>query len=150
MPKYTPFEDRPLAGNLLDILGHPRDFAYDNEHIMKLMQGRFVQDILVDRENEEITFLFLDCKVKLHHHQDCCESVVIDDINGDFEDLNRTILLVAEERVSDEPEEGDKAYDSDTWTFYTFRSLKGSVDVKWHGSSNGYYSESVNISVETL
>jgi hypothetical protein len=91
--------------------------------------------------SDEITMKFSDgTKGKWHHAQECCESVVIDDVVGDWSDLYGHPLLVAEERSSrNETEDG-----GETWTFYTFRSLGGSVDVKWHGASNGYYSESVD------
>lgn len=99
----------------------------------------------INQSNDEIVFVFSDgSQGRFYHEQDCCETVVIDDVNGSWGDLIGTPLLVADERISHEDLKGREYYDSITWTFYTFRSVKGSVDVRWHGSSNGYYSEKVN------
>ena len=78
----------------------------------------------------------------MYHEQDCCENVYIDDVNGDWLDLVGNPILIAEERVSEQEYADD--IECSTWTFYTFRGVGGSVDVKWIGESNGYYSESVN------
>lgn len=96
--------------------------------------------------NDVISLIFSDgTAMRMLHHQDCCESVEIEDLNGDLADLLYTPLLVAEERTQ-EGEDGASG-NSQTWTFYTFRTLKGSIDIRWHGQSNGYYSESVNVEI---
>jgi hypothetical protein len=87
-------------------------------------------------ENEEERFTFL-------HHQDCCEGVWIEDISGDLQDLIGNPILLAEEVIQDG--ENLAAYESQTWTFYKFATIKGYVDIRWIGSSNGYYSESVDL-----
>lgn len=99
--------------------------------------------------NDELRFyLTEDHYVKMYHSQDCCESVTIEDIVGDLDDLVGTPLLVVEERVSHNEDGTEEMYaDSYTWTYYSFRTIKGSVDIRWYGSSNGYYSESVNVDV---
>jgi len=97
----------------------------------------------IEQTNEEIVITFLDgTSACWYHEQECCEMVEIEDVNGDWNDLIGSALVVCDERISHESDESN--FDSNTWTFYTFRSNKGSVDVRWHGSSNGYYSESVN------
>jgi hypothetical protein len=83
--------------------------------------------------------------VVFYHQQDCCESVYIEDICGDLQDLVGAPLLVAEEVSNYDAEPLYESEESYTWTFYKFATRKGYVDVRWYGSSNGYYSESVSV-----
>lgn len=83
------------------------------------------------------------------HHQDCCESVTIEDISGDTSDLIGSPISIAEEATNiPEPETPEGADESHTWTFYRFATAKGWVVVRWFGTSNGYYSESVSFDVK--
>lgn len=96
-----------------------------------------------NRGDEELIFTCSDgSSYMFYHDQDCCESVSIEDITGDLNDLVGEPLLMAEE-VSDEPEPEMEFSESYTWTFYKFATVKGYVTVRWLGESNGYYSESV-------
>lgn len=80
---------------------------------------------------------------ELYHDQDCCESVSIEDVCGDPNDLVGSPLTMAEESTNDDPAKSQ--YDESwTWTFYRLATVKGYVTIRWYGSSNGYYSESVN------
>ncbi len=110
------------------------------------LQGRVLSKV-VQLGDEELRFhLTDDYYVKMYHSQDCCESVTIEDIVGDLDDLVGTPLLLVEESVSHNNDDND-SYETSTWTYYRFRTIKGSVDIRWYGSSNGYYSESVDIEI---
>ena len=100
----------------------------------------------VESDGEVLTLYLSNTNyVRFQHHQDCCEHVYIEDICGDLDDLVGSPLVEAEE-VSDYEGEntGDESF---TWTFYKFATRKGFVTVRWYGSSNGYYSESVSVEV---
>ena len=108
------------------------------------MIGSTFANVFYDTETEELIFERADrTQVIFYHNQDCCESVYIEDICGELNDLIGYPILVAEERVSDSIYTGED--ESVTYTFYEFRTIKGSVTVRWCGSSNGYYSESVDM-----
>ena len=60
------------------------------------------------------------------HSQDCCESVDINDIVGDLQDLVGEPLLLAEEVSGETPVDfNEEDHESVTWTFYKFATRKG-------------------------
>jgi hypothetical protein len=108
--------------------------------------------IAIEHDEDFIRFITSRGEVyELSHTQDCCESVYIEDICGDLDDLLVYPLEEVEEVVSrEEPEdmkEKDYRDSSETWTFYKLRTHKGAVTIRWYGSSNGYYSESVDFHI---
>lgn len=114
--------------------------TYDNSDIRVLIG----KTLISAKRNGDEEIEFVDSsgdRWKMFHAQDCCESVTIEDINGDLDDLAGTPILDAyEESNGEELEYGDH----ETWTFYRIITAKGTVVIRWYGTSNGYYSESAD------
>lgn len=119
-------------------------------------QNKFFQEYCVGKTivdikgaysgSDQISFIFSDdTYFKMYHSQSCCERVEVDDICGDIDDLLNTKLLGAELSQSNSFGPRDEYDSSYTWSFYKFKTIKGYVDIRWYGSSNGYYSEDVHI-----
>jgi hypothetical protein len=113
------------------------------------MRGKVFTRVSGDVGDGKMVFENATERFVFFHYQDCCESVDINDIVGDLEDLVGEPLLIAEE-VSGATEPDEEHYESYTYTFYKFATRKGYVDVRWLGESNGYYSESVSLGRETV
>ena len=105
-----------------------------------VLVGKVIEQIY--HTDDEIRFKCSDgSEYLMHHEQDCCESVYIKELNGDFEDMLHSPILSAVELSS---AGDDNDYWSSTWTFYKLQTEKGYMDITWFGESNGYYSERVD------
>ena len=107
--------------------------------------GKVLVKVRVDFYPDELAFETTDgATYAMYHEQDCCESVYLEDINGDLADLIGEPILLAEEVVSEEDEEDGL----EAWTFYKLGTNKGVVVFRWHGESNGYYSVGVDFELK--
>lgn len=118
-----------------------------NEVAFEELKGKTLTAI--EKTDETMKFVATDgSEYEMYHSQDCCESVYIESVVGDLDDLIGEPILVAEESTSEEDPadyKSESTYrDSFTWTFYKLATRKGYVDLRWLGESNGYYSESVS------
>lgn len=87
---------------------------------------------------------------KMYHSQSCCEDVHIEDITGVLSDLVGYPLINAREDTNNSLGLASDPISSiqEEWTFYNFATIKGYVTIRWYGSSNGYYSTSVDFKKE--
>lgn len=114
--------------------------------IFERMMGKTITNIIGGKGDDAMVFTSSRGDVwRFYHEQDCCECVLIEDIAGDIEDLIGSPIVLAEEVSSAAEPLPDVDDESHTWTFYRFATPKGSVTVRWLGTSNGYYSESVSV-----
>lgn len=100
---------------------------------------------VINLDNKILYFQFEDDSgYVFYHNQDSCENVYIEDICGNLGDLTNHPILSAElvggESFEPESEYGEEYID---WYFYKFSTIKGSVTIRWCGTSNGCYSTTV-------
>lgn len=134
-----------------DKKGHTH-YMYKHEVEFEELLGKtFVEIHGAEEGNDVILFICSDGSTYvMYHEQDCCENVDINDICGDVKCLIGRTILKAEETVQRDTDEehpaGLDSWDySYTWTFYHLATIKGYVTIRWYGTSNGYYSESVSL-----
>ena len=93
---------------------------------------------------DSVIFTTNNGRYLMYHNQDCCESVSIESVYGDIDDLLNHPIVIAEENSHHDSIYPNVESESWTWTFYKLATVKGYVDIRWYGQSNGYYSESVD------
>lgn len=86
-------------------------------------------------------------KIYIYHEQDCCEHVRIVDIDGDIADLVGGPLVELEVVESADGDPAPDESESWTWSFLKIGTTNGFVNIRWLGESNGYYSESVEVTL---
>ena len=114
--------------------------------------GLTLKEVTVNKQDDVITFTS-ECgqQFRMLHHNDCCETVYIEDVEGDINDLIGSPILVAE-TVQDAMQQAmnliiplpEKNGECEQWTFYRLATAKGWVVIRWYGDSNGYYSTDVS------
>lgn len=105
--------------------------------------GKRILGITGLREGSEEIQIHTDVGIyRLYHDSECSESVEVAQVDGDPADVIGQIVVVAEVRETDME---DSLMDCARWTFYTIRAVRGDLDFRWFGASNGYYSVDVNV-----
>lgn len=119
--------------------------SYNNIVEFSTLKGKVFTNVYKSEFNSQDFIIFENDTEKyiMTHDQDCCESVYIESIVGCLDDLIGTEILIANESGNTGVE--DDGHDTFTWTFYNLATIKGYVDIRWYGSSNGYYSERVDL-----
>ena len=108
-----------------------------------LKDKTLVKIVGMEKDSEEVTFYCSNGDIyRMFHNQDCCETVYLEDMCGNPENLIGNPILKAEEIIDDHGSHKNDA--SVTWTFYHLATINGYVTLRWYGGSNGYYSESVD------
>ena len=118
--------------------------SYDYVELSELIGKTLVSVSKTDGDREILFVTSEGEQYRMMHFQDCCKHVSIEDITGDLNDLIGEPILLAEESSNKGQINDDSWSDSCTWTFYKLATRKGYVDIRWYGTSNGYYSESVD------
>lgn len=120
---------------------------------LSIMKDKILTAVFVHEDETRVDLIVSSNEFySIAHSQDCCETVYLDDVVGDWQDIMNSPILHFKEMPN---EAGPQKYnigtgyecedDSFTWTFYEIATIKGSVTMKWYGSSNGYYSEKVGL-----
>ncbi len=111
------------------------------------LKGQTLSSVNITGDGNGISFATVDGREYiLEHDQECCETVTLEDVCGDLGDLVGSPILIAEHRTGEAPLSDDPdsdihgSHDCAEYNFYEIATNKGSVTIRFHGQSNGYYS----------
>lgn len=107
----------------------------------KIIGATILEVVGCVRDSDSVSFITDRGTLRLLHRQNCCERVYLADTNGDMFDLIGGVVSVAEERSN---QKGGRGEYRTKYTFYTIRTTKGDLDLRWIGKDNGWYSVSVD------
>jgi hypothetical protein len=146
---WDKFQDKPLWHENISKLSSVFVSGHQESIGIGYLVDKSLDDVIVNNSKTEVAFHLSNGEIMIfYHEQDCCENFVLEDVDGDFYDIINTKILLAEERISTDSDGINNAInynDSNTWTFYTIRTLRGTITMRFCGSSNGYYSERCDI-----
>ena len=119
------------------------------EQTMNISQliGKTLKSVRIIGHDEALLFETEEGEqYEMSHQQDVYERVYLESIIGELEDLVGSPILLAEEASNEvDPNTVDMICDEYCkWTFYKLATRKGYVDLRWFGTSNGYYSVDVD------
>jgi hypothetical protein len=132
----------PKLKDIAEAVGAREEFTLED------MRGKTFTKVYITDDKSEMIFENDEFVFTFYHEEDCCECVQVEDVVGDLNDLvGKPLDIVEVVRYDDTMPQGvelETPSDSYVWTFYKFATIKGWVDVRWLGESNGYYSEDVD------
>ena len=134
-------EEVEMNMKLVDVNRTPFGYPYRANNMCDIddLVGKVIKGLAYSDEYFQI--LTDDCVYAFYHEYSCCESVWLTQVDGISDKLIGSLIIMAEV-VTDEK---DTEYGHITWTFYKIGTIKGMIDFRWCGESNGYYSESVDL-----
>lgn len=108
------------SGNMSEYISDVGHIQFDYNFLdVGVLKGKIIEDIVINREKTEIILSVEGSGFyefyKFYHQKDCCESVWIEDIEGDLNDLLGYPILQAE-KITEKNK--NNSYESSTWTFY--------------------------------
>lgn len=106
--------------------------------------GKTIESVIgLESQSEKVVLTFTDdTYVIFHHQQSCCESVYLED----YELTGKLEYGVINDAYSTSKCDDDEECDNiKLWTFYNINTSKGTLNLRWYGTSNGYYSVGVSV-----
>lgn len=109
------------------------DFSFLRGALVLAVEG-------MEEGSEKVRIVTDKGSISFFHYQDCCESVSVEDVTGDVEDLIGSRIAEFREDTNHEA----SGYGETLWTFYNIITDIGDFQIRWCGTSNGYYSVGVS------